>query len=97
MAEQEQVDNAFYEGIEDWDFDEDVDFENLRIFDDTERKATEIIIHHDIAQQLQELGFDEVNLTFIPDAVPKQIEKTISKTESSCNISASVIVWAFVF
>ena len=48
-------DEAFYETLQDWDFNEDVDFE-MKIFDDTESRTTEITIHHLVAKHLQEKG-----------------------------------------
>ena len=72
---QDEDDMAFYETLGDWDVDEDINFESLKIFDDTERRSTEITIHHDVAQQLQAMGCEEVHLTFIPDVVPTNMNE----------------------
>ena len=54
-------DEAFYETLQDWDFNEDVDFE-MKIFDDTESRTTEITIHHLVAKHLQEKGFEDSSI-----------------------------------
>ena len=47
MAEATDENSVYFE--EDWDVDDDIDFEAIRIFDDTETRSTEIVIHHDLA------------------------------------------------
>ena len=46
-------DDAFYQTLQDWDFN--VDFE-MKIFDKTKSRTTEITIHHLVAKHLQEKG-----------------------------------------
>ena len=61
---------------EDFDIDEEIDFdvETLTIIDDSVTLSSELMIHHDVAVQLQNVGFEDVHLQFIPDVVPAAIE-----------------------
>ena len=61
--------------LEDWDFDPETEFDEqeMRIINDSPSTSTKIFLHHDLVKELEAIGFEELHLTFIPDAVPEKV------------------------
>ena len=74
-----ELEEAFFI-TDDFDVDEDIDFdiETLKIIDDSVTTSAELIIHHDVSEQLKKAGFEDlpVHLEFIPDIAPAKIESS---------------------